>query len=168
MFAWEKGKVISANIDTDEFGVKRYKINGTLFFGSVLNFLELFDVKSDASEVLLDLRYAKIMDYSAIEAIDSLAGRYAEVGKKLTISRVSHDCRLLFKNAEKITNIDIGELQEEENPFPHAHHPQSTFKGAPRREGYCISSRCPRNGETATAEGCPLLTGAPPTAPEIA
>jgi sulfate permease, SulP family len=35
MFAWEKGKIIYANIETGENGEKIYKINGVLFFGSV-------------------------------------------------------------------------------------------------------------------------------------
>ncbi len=126
MFAWEKGKVIYANIEEGADGSRRYKINGTLFFGSVLNFKELFDVANDPHHVILDLRYAKVMDHSAIEAIDKIAGRYAAAGKRLTLSRVSRDCRLLFQNASKITTIHIEDIETSENPFPFAHHPKVT------------------------------------------
>jgi len=123
MFAWEKGKVLYANVEIDADGSKRYKIVGTLFFGSVLNFKDLFNITTDPQNVILDLHYAKVMDHSAIEAIDQLAGRYAAAGKTFSLVRVSHDCRLLFDNAEKITNIQIDQLQEDENPLPFAHHP---------------------------------------------
>lgn len=122
MFAWEKGKVLYAKVETDDDGTKRYKIVGTLFFGSVQNFKELFNVNSDPQNVILDLHYAKVMDHSAIEAIDHLAGRYAAAGKTFSLIRVSHNCRLLFDNAEDITNIQIDKLQEDENPLPFAHH----------------------------------------------
>ncbi len=122
MFAWEKGKVLYAKVDTEADGSKRYKIVGTLFFGSVQNFKDLFNVNEDPQNVILDLHYAKVMDHSAIEAIDHLAGRYAAAGKNFSLVRVSHNCRLLFDNAEKITNIQIDQLQEDENPLPFAHH----------------------------------------------
>lgn len=125
MFAWEKGKVLYANIETDPDGSKRYKLVGTLFFGSVLNFKDLFDINNDPQNVILDLHFAKVMDHSAIEAIDQLAGRYAAAGKTFSLVRVSHDCLLLFNNAEKITNIQIDQLDEDQNPLPFAYHQES-------------------------------------------
>jgi len=47
------------------------------------------------------------MDHSAIEAINSIAERYSSLGKKLTLVRLSEDCRMLFKNAETITCVNI-------------------------------------------------------------
>lgn len=107
IFAWEKGKVIYVNVENDENVTKTYKINGTIFFGSVLNFKDLFDIKNDPDNVIIDFKYARVMDHSAIEAINSISERYNSLGKKLTLIRLSEDCEMLFKNAETITCVNI-------------------------------------------------------------
>jgi len=107
MFAWEKGKVIYVNVENDENGSKTYKINGSIFFGSVLNFKDLFDINNDPDDIIIDFKYAKVMDHSAIEAINSISERYSSLGKKLTLVRLSEDCQVLFKNAETITCVNI-------------------------------------------------------------
>ena len=93
IFAWEKGKVIYANVEETDSGEKMYKINGTIFFGSVLNFKDIFDFENDPDTVVLDLKYAKVSDYSAVEAISSITKRYAEQGKTFKIVRLSDDCQ---------------------------------------------------------------------------
>ncbi len=109
MFAWEKGKRLEVNIVDGKKGAKIYKINGILFFGSVLNFKDLFDPENDPQEIVIDLKYAKVMDFSALEAIDSVAIKYKNLGKKCFISRPEENCRALLENAENITSIVIQE-----------------------------------------------------------
>jgi len=117
MFAWEKGKVIYVNVENNKDGSKTYKINGSIFFGSVLNFKDLFHIKNDPDNVIIDFKYAKVMDHSAIEAINSIAERYNSLGKKLTLIRLSKECELLFKNAETITSVNI--VYDTNNDSPH-------------------------------------------------
>lgn len=107
MFAWEKGQVIDARIEEDEEGTKKYKIYGTVFFGSVLNFRDLFDVQKDPKNVILDLKHAKVMDHSALEIINDISQRYDALGKTMTIIRPSDSCRLLFKKAEDILDLNF-------------------------------------------------------------
>ncbi len=107
VFAWEKGKIIYVNIENNEDGSKTYKINGSLFFGSVLSYRELFDPKNDPDHVIVDFKYARIMDHSAIEAVDAMAERYAEEGKKMTLIRLTEDSNKLFEKAHSITSVDI-------------------------------------------------------------
>ncbi|SHE94243.1 SulP family inorganic anion transporter [Alkalibacter saccharofermentans] len=107
VFAWEKGKVIYVNVEIDDNGAKTYKINGSIFFGSVLSFKELFDVRNDPEDVIIDFKYAKVMDHSAIEAINAIAEKYKSLEKKLTLIRLSEDCKKLFKNAETIVCVNI-------------------------------------------------------------
>ncbi len=109
MFAWEKGKVIYVNIENNEDGSKTYKINGSIFFGSVLNYKDLFDINNDPDHVIVDFKYAKVMDHSAIEAINSMAEKYDDIGKKMTLIRLTEECNRLFENAKTITCVDIDE-----------------------------------------------------------
>lgn len=107
IFAWEKGKVIYVNIENDINGSKIYKINGSIFFASVLNFKDLFDFNNDPDDIIIDFKYAKVMDHSAIEAINAISAKYQSLGKKATLIRLSEDCQKLFKNAETIVCVDI-------------------------------------------------------------
>ncbi|WP_232226958.1 STAS domain-containing protein [Marinilactibacillus sp. 15R] len=119
IFAWEKGKVIYANVEETNVGEKTYKINGTLFFGSVLNFKELFDVDNDPDKVILDLKYAKVSDYSAVESISSITKRYEDAGKTFKIIRLSEDCKRMFHNANAFTSVVIDEAEAEIIEYPY-------------------------------------------------
>lgn len=119
MFAWEKGKVLYVNVENNEDGSKTYKINGTIFFGSVLNFKELFDVNNDPNDVIIDLKYAKVADHSALEAINSIAEKYNSLGKKVTLIRLSNECKRLFKNAETIVSVDIDDSFDDAVLYPY-------------------------------------------------
>lgn len=110
VFAWEKGKKLSVKVQYNEIkGYKIYKINGIIFFGSIDSLKNIFEYKTDPKEIVLDLKYAKVMDYSAIEAINSIALKYTDLGKKFKVTRAGENCLALLKNAENITAITIVE-----------------------------------------------------------
>lgn len=107
LFAWEKGKHLDVNIITNDSKEKVYKINGILFFGSCMNFKEMFDPAHDPESVVIDLKYAKVMDSSAIEAINTVSAKYNELGKRCTVTRAGDNCRMLLTNAQPITRIAV-------------------------------------------------------------
>ena len=107
VFAWESAKRIRAKKYVDEQGVKHYEIFGPLFFGSVSAFNEKFDILNDPDEVIIDFKESKVVDMSAIEALNKLTERYNKVGKKLHLRHLSNDCRLLLKNAESIIDVNV-------------------------------------------------------------
>jgi len=49
------------------------ELNGSLFFGSVKNFLDLFTPEDDPDDVIIEFQNSRVVDHSAIEAIDNLA-----------------------------------------------------------------------------------------------
>jgi SulP family sulfate permease len=107
VFAWESAKRIRAKKYMDEQGVKHYEIFGPLFFGSVSAFNEKFDILIDPDEVIIDFIESKVVDMSAIEALNKLTERYHRVGKKLHLRHLSNDCKLLLKNAESIIDVNV-------------------------------------------------------------
>jgi SulP family sulfate permease len=107
VFAWESAKRIRAKKYMDEQGVKHYEIFGPLFFGSVSAFNEKFDILIDPDEVIIDFKESKVVDMSAIEALNKLTERYHKVGKKLHLRHLSNDCKLLLKNAESIIDVNV-------------------------------------------------------------
>jgi SulP family sulfate permease len=82
VFAYENAKRIRARKRIDENGIKHYEIYGPLFFGSVQVFNEKFDVLNDPDEVVIDFFESRLVDMSAIEAVNRLTERYAKVGKR--------------------------------------------------------------------------------------
>ena len=109
VFAWDNAKRIRARKYVDANGAKHYEIYGPLFFGSVTAFNEKFDVKNDPEEVIIDFKESRVVDMSAIEALNKLSERYLNAGKTLHLKHLSPDCVRLLKNAEKIIDVNIME-----------------------------------------------------------
>ncbi|MCL4105709.1 UNVERIFIED_CONTAM: hypothetical protein GTU68_028586 [Idotea baltica] len=107
VFAWDNAKRIRARKSIDEDGVKIYEIYGPLFFGSVTIFNEKFDVLEDPEEVIIDFKESRVVDMSAIEALNKITERYHKVGKKVHLKHLSKDCITLLKNAEEIIDVNV-------------------------------------------------------------
>ena len=109
VFAWDNAKRIRARKSVDKNGVKHYEIFGPLFFGSVTAFNEKFDVLNDPVEVIIDFAESRVVDMSAIEALNKLTERYHKVDKKIHLKHLSPDCKKLLKNAEEIIDVNVWE-----------------------------------------------------------
>lgn len=107
VFAWDNAIRIRARKSIDEHGIKHYEIYGPLFFGSVSIFNEKFDVLNDPQEVIIDFRESRVVDMSAIEALNKITERYTKVGKRVHLRHLSPDCRKLLKNADKIIDVNV-------------------------------------------------------------
>lgn len=107
VFAWDNAKRIRARKFTDENGVKYYEIFGPLFFGSVTAFTDKFDPENDPEQVVIDFKESRIVDMSAIDALDKLSKKYAQQDKKLHLKHLSEDCRKMLKSAEAVIEVNI-------------------------------------------------------------
>jgi SulP family sulfate permease len=109
VFAWENAIRIRARKRIDEHGIKHYEIYGPLFFGSTTLFNSKFDVQNDPKEVIVDFKESRIMDQSAIEAVNKLTERYLKEGKTIHLRHLSKDCIKLIQKAEKICDVNVVE-----------------------------------------------------------
>ncbi len=107
VFAWDNAKRIRARKHIDEDGVKHYEIYGPLFFGSVTVFNEKFDVENDPQEVIIDFQESRVVDMSAIEALNKITEKYMKAGKTIHLKHLSPDCIQLLKDAEKIIDVNV-------------------------------------------------------------
>ncbi|MEO9078459.1 MAG: SulP family inorganic anion transporter [Rhodanobacter sp.] len=99
VFAWQHASQIEARTHIDADGAKIYELKGSLFFASAKGFQSLFTPKDDPSRVIVEFGAARVMDHSAIEAIDALAERYQKLGKHLHLRHLSTDCSELLLRA---------------------------------------------------------------------
>jgi len=107
VFAWQHAKHIRVEAFTDEQGSKIYELHGPLFFASVRNFQDLFNCNEDPDDVIIEFQHSRVMDHSAVEAIDSLAERYVNAGKTLHLRHLSMDCRQLLHKAGDLVEVNV-------------------------------------------------------------
>jgi SulP family sulfate permease len=79
-----------------------YAIDGPLFFGSVDGFAELFTPASDPGLVIVDFMDSRVVDQSALQAIETMAMKYEKHGKSLQLRHLSQDCHRLLNRAGQL------------------------------------------------------------------
>ena len=99
VFSWENAKRIRARKTIKEDGTKVYEIWGPLFFGSIQEFNDKFDINGDPDSIEIDFMESRISDHSALEALDMLVSKYQKAGKKVVLKHLSEDCKKLMKKA---------------------------------------------------------------------
>ena len=106
-YSWNNAKRIFANSKVNDDGAKVYSVQGPLFFGSADGFAEIFDPESDPAVVIVDFANSRVVDQSALQAIEALAGRYEEADKEIKLLHLSADChRLLSKAGHLVVDQD--------------------------------------------------------------
>ena len=98
VFAWKHAKIY-ATVYVEEDGTKVYELEGPLFFGSIRYFLDTFSIDQDPPKVVIDFKRTRVMDSSAVEAIDTLTKKYTDTGRNLKLRHLSKDCKNLLQEA---------------------------------------------------------------------
>ena len=98
-YAWNNARRIHAHTEIDQSGAKIYRVQGPLFFGSSDGFAELFDVAQDPQIVVVDFNDSRVVDQSALQAIEAVAAKYEAAGKRIQLRHLSRDCHKLLTKA---------------------------------------------------------------------
>ena len=109
VFAWKSASRIRAieRPSIREKGAKVYEIEGPLFFSSTNSFLEIFKPKQDPNVIIIDFARSKIIDQSALKAIEDIADKYNSIGKKVKLRHLTRDChKLLSKAGQLVVDSD--------------------------------------------------------------
>ncbi|PAF42968.1 SulP family inorganic anion transporter [Helicobacter sp. 11S03491-1] len=107
VFAYQQAK-IKAFISFQKDGTKVYKLEGPLFFGSSTGFLnDLFDIRTDPNNVIIDFSKTRVMDSTGVEAIDKITKKYISQGKTLKLRHLSQDCKKALQLAQKYCTYEL-------------------------------------------------------------
>ena len=109
VFAWEHAKKVRVTHRDRSDGAKVYEVEGTVFFASAAGFQQQFVPRDDPDLVEIDFRNARLIDHSAIEAVNTLAERYQRAGKRLLLRHLSPDCLELLDKARRMIVVDYRE-----------------------------------------------------------
>ena len=107
IYVWEHAKFIEVSTSETKQGWKIYELKGALFFASVKNFNDLFTIKDDPDEIIIDFKLSKVADHSALMAIGNLANKYKLAGKNLRLINLSEDCIEVLDDAKNMIEINI-------------------------------------------------------------
>ena len=104
VFAWKSASRIRAieRASIREKGAKVYEIEGPLFFSSTNSFLEIFKPSEDPEVIIIDFARSKVIDQSALKAIEDIADRYNNIGKKVKLRHLTRDCHKLLSRAGQL------------------------------------------------------------------
>jgi len=109
VFAWKSASRIRAieRSSKTEKGAKVYEIEGPLFFSSTNSFIEIFNPSEDPKVIIIDFARSKVIDQSALKAIEDIAERYNSIGKKVKLRHLTRDChKLLSKAGQLVVDSD--------------------------------------------------------------
>ena len=102
IYSWKNATRIHAVARMDHRGTRVYEIDGPLFFGSTDGFAELFDPAGDPDEVVIDFARSRVVDQSALQAIEDVAGKYEREGKRVQLRHLTRDCHALLTRAGQL------------------------------------------------------------------
>ena len=109
VYAWKTAsriRAIERPSKTDK-GAKVYEIEGPLFFSSANSFLEIFKPEQDPKLVIIDFAKSRVIDQSALKAIEDIAYKYNNFGKKIKLRHLTKDChKLLSKTGQLVVDSD--------------------------------------------------------------
>ena len=104
VYAWNAAKRIEASVrpSVREAGALVYEIRGPLFFGSITSFVELFHFNDDPETIIIDFAKSRVVDQSALQAIEDVAAKYDAIGKRVMLRHLTKDCHKLLKTSGQL------------------------------------------------------------------
>jgi SulP family sulfate permease len=109
VFAWKASLRTTSVITFPKEGQKVYTLHGPVFFGSIESFNELFTPRADPEDVIIDFADSRVIDHSALQAIDTLAERYTRNGKTLHLRHLGDECKDLLHKARSMVEVAASE-----------------------------------------------------------
>ena len=71
------------------------------------SFLEIFNPSEDPKIIIIDFAKSKVIDQSALKAIEDIAEKYNSFGKKVKLRHLTRDChKLLSKAGQLVVDSD--------------------------------------------------------------
>ncbi|WP_257786625.1 SulP family inorganic anion transporter [Paenibacillus crassostreae] len=94
-FAWKIGRItLEQSIGQD--GHKEYKVRGQMFFGTMTDFVSLFNYIEDPDHIIINFSRSHIWDQSAVTAIVKVITKYEQMGKHVKIVGLNEESRILI------------------------------------------------------------------------
>lgn len=98
-FGWQMTR-IHADTHRREDGARVYVIHGQMFFGTMMPFLDLFDVDGDPALVVLDFRHSHVWDHSGVTGIREIVEKYRRQDKTVEVEGLNPESAAMLERVE--------------------------------------------------------------------
>ena len=109
VFAWQSAQHVRLNPHDREDGTRVYNLQGMLYFGSVREFAERLSPSKDPDDVIIDFMDARVVDFSSLDALNSITERYRKAGKRLRLRHLSPECQKMITTAGNLVVVEVAE-----------------------------------------------------------
>ncbi|MBL0385264.1 SulP family inorganic anion transporter [Tumebacillus sp. ITR2] len=97
LFGWKISR-LKVSSSFEQGGTRKvYHVTGPLFFGTTSQFLDMFEVDNDPSQIVIDFSGSHVWDHSAVTAISKVLNKYRESGKVGTLVGLNDESRFLME-----------------------------------------------------------------------
>lgn len=100
-FGWQMTR-IHAEIHSLSDGTKVYVIRGQMFFGTMMPFVDLFDVAEDPDNVILDFRHSHVWDHAGVIGIQKVVEKYRLHAKTIEIRGLNAESADLMQRLDSL------------------------------------------------------------------
>jgi len=83
--------------------------------------------------VVIDFYYTRVYDHSGMEAIQSIAGKYQQMGKTVHLTHMSESCRAMIGKAKDLVCVSMSDE-------PQFHVSTDRFHGAKQESGGVVAT----------------------------
>ena len=95
---WKMAR-IHAVTTTNTDGAKVYLIKGQMFFGTMMHFIDLFDIHHDPGEVIIDFRHTHVWDHASVVGIQRVIQKYQQLNKSIILIGLNTESAELLHKA---------------------------------------------------------------------
>jgi len=100
-FSWNSASNFEVSVKEDS-GIKRYMIEGPLFFTTANKLSKLLNPENEPNAVEVHFGSSSVMDYTAIETLNKIAISYKSKGKTITFHTMNQSSRKLIEKANHL------------------------------------------------------------------
>lgn len=106
-FANKVGRILLVHSEKNERSLRRYRVEGQVFFASAESFIAAFDFKEVNEKVVIDLQQAHFWDLTAVAALDSVVMKLRREGAEVELTGLNQASRTIVDQFGTHNKADV-------------------------------------------------------------
>lgn len=98
LFGWKMAR-IHATVSMNTTGAKVYIVRGQMFFGTMMHFIDLFDMENDPVQVVIDFTHTHVWDHASVTGIQRVVEKYRRLGKTIQLIGLNQESSDLIRRS---------------------------------------------------------------------
>lgn len=109
-FANKVGRILLVHSEKDNESVRRYRVEGQVFFASAESFIAAFDFKEVNEKVVIDVQQAHFWDLTAVAALDRVVMKFSREGAEVELTGLNQASRTIVDQFGTHDKADVEDI----------------------------------------------------------